>query len=183
MDATVPVYPATTDRCPPPELIPLTTHADDRGDLTEILHNYELANGKFGQVYVVRNPMPGAIRAFHKHTKLWDYFSVIRGKAIFWLVARKSSCERPEDSVCKAIRWPTNDGLRTAWAKRYVLSDAPMSLLVVPPEVYHGWMSVTDNTILLSTGSECYNRENPDERRVSHDVFADLGVKWEVMAR
>ncbi len=163
--------------------VALQTHEDDRGDLTEILHNHELANDRFGQVYVVRDPMPGTIRAFHGHHKLWDYFSIIQGKAMFWLVSTEISCLPPEGAACKSVPWPTLDGLRNAWAVRYVLGERPHKLLTVPPEVFHGWMSLAPNTILLSTGSEVYDSENPDEFRVSPDACDGLDWDWEVVMK
>jgi len=62
----------------------------------------------------------------------------------------------------------------------FVVSSRNPSLLVVPPGVYHGWMSLEDDTQLISTASEVYNRESPDEVRVPPD---SLGVKWEVKGR
>ena len=161
----------------PPQ--PLVTHEDDRGDLTEILHNHELADGRFGQVYVVRDPMPGTIRAFHRHARLWDYFSIIQGKAMFWLVATERDCLPP--SGVKSVKSTLDN--RTLWSVRYVLGERPQKMLAVPPGVFHGWMSLSPNTILLSVGSEVYDKECPDERRVSPDFFCDFGVGWEVVMK
>ena len=54
------------------------------------------------------------------------------------------------------------------------------SLIVVPPGVFHGWMALEDNTQLISTASEVYDRGNPDEVRVPPDSF---GYVWEVKGR
>ncbi|MEJ5199015.1 MAG: hypothetical protein WHX53_08835, partial [Anaerolineae bacterium] len=32
---------------------------------------------RFGQVYLVGDPVRGAIRAFHKHEELWDWFCIV----------------------------------------------------------------------------------------------------------
>jgi dTDP-4-dehydrorhamnose 3,5-epimerase-like enzyme len=53
-------------------------------------------------------------------------------------------------------------------------------LVVVPPGVYHGWMALEDDTQMISTASHVYNRERPDEVRVSPDSF---GYIWEVKGR
>jgi dTDP-4-dehydrorhamnose 3,5-epimerase len=50
-------------------------------------------------------------------------------------------------------------------------------LLVIPPGVYHGWMALEDDTQLVSTASEVYNRQNPDEERVPPDAF---GYDWTI---
>ena len=157
---------------------PLATHEDDRGDLTEILHNHELADDQFGQVYVVRDPLAGTIRAFHRHERLWDYFSIIQGKAMFWLVGNPSDCLPPEGTfVTETSKYGT------VWVVRYILGERPHKLLTVPPGVFHGWMSLASDTILLSTGSEVYDSKNPDEERVSPNFFDGLNVSWEVVMK
>jgi dTDP-4-dehydrorhamnose 3,5-epimerase-like enzyme len=66
------------------------------------------------------------------------------------------------------------------YIQSFVLTERQPSLLVVPPGHWHGWMSLEDETIVLSTGSEVYDRNNPDEVRVSPDVFGDV---WAVKGR
>jgi dTDP-4-dehydrorhamnose 3,5-epimerase len=144
------------------QLVPLVAHVDDRGYLIEILRSTDPHFTKFGQVYVVGNPARGTIRAFHKHEQLWDWFFIARGSAKFIL-----RDDRPGSS--------TFEGLAT-----FVIGDRNPSLLVVPPGVYHGWMSLQDDTLLISTGSEVYNRERPDEVRVPPDSF---GADWQVKGR
>jgi dTDP-4-dehydrorhamnose 3,5-epimerase len=111
---------------------------------------------KFGQVYVVGDRIPLVVRAFHKHRDLHDWFSIIRGSAKFVLVDDR------EDS-------PTYRKFDMV-----VQSDRKASLLVVPPGIYHGWMSLEPDTIMISTASHEYNRENPDEVRVPPDHFNGL---------
>lgn len=141
-------------------------HADDRGVLYETLHDYDLieyGNAKFGQVYVVHNPVRNTVRAFHRHEKLWDYFTIVHGSAKFILV---------------------NPGGTTA--REIILTDRRPQTLVVPPGCWHGWMSLEDDTVLLSVGSEVYNRNQPDEERVPPNTFDDLfedGSPWGIKAR
>ena len=170
------------------KLVDLVVHSDDRGDLFEVLHNYELPKliegctlkmlnvgeipaepvYRFGQVYIVHNRMPYVVRAFHKHEKLWDYFSIIQGSAVFCLVDDQSKISEA-----------------SLWYERLVLTSRKPKLLVVPPGVYHGWMSLEPDTILLSIGSELYDRENPDEVRVPFDTFNGLFGRnpWEIWYR
>lgn len=149
------------------QLISLTAHVDDRGYLIEIAR-IGGASGphavikKFGQVYLVGNPGRGTIRAFHKHEFLWDYFFISHGSAKFVLVDDR------EDS-------PTYKEMNI-----FVISDRKPSLLVVPPGVYHGWMSLEDDTQMISTASEVYNPEKPDEVRIPPDSFGDI---WAVKGR
>ena len=144
------------------QLIPLTARVDDRGALIEVLRATDPHFTKFGQVYFVASTTRGTVRAFHKHAELWDWFFISNGSAKFGLVDGR------HDS-------PTYEEQNTI-----VIAGRNPSLLVVPPGVYHGWMALEDNTHLISTASEVYNRENPDEDRVLPDSF---GYKWGVQGR
>ena len=141
------------------KLVKLETHVDDRGYLIEIVRAVDEHFTKFGQVYIVANRTRGTIRAFHKHKVLWDFFFISHGSAKFALVD-----DRPKSSTYKE----TNT---------FVFGDKNPCLLVVPPGVYHGWMSLEDDTQMISTASEVYNRENPDEERVPYDSF---GYDWSI---
>jgi dTDP-4-dehydrorhamnose 3,5-epimerase len=144
------------------ELIPLVARVDDRGYLIEILRATDPHYTKFGQVYLVGDNARGTIRAWHKHNVLWDWFFIGHGSAKFGLYDDR------EDS-------PTKGELMTV-----VTSERNPTLIVVPPGVYHGWVSLEDDTQLISTASEVYNRERPDEVRVPPESF---GFDWSVKGR
>lgn len=143
-------------------LVPLVAHVDDRGYLIEILRATDPHFTKFGQVYLVGNMTRGTIRAFHKHTDLWDFFFISHGSAKFAL-----RDDRPESATHQEMN-------------SFVIGARNPGLLVVPPGVYHGWMALEDDTQMISTASEVYNRQNPDEVRVPPDSF---GYVWEVKGR
>jgi len=142
--------------------VPLVANVDDRGYLIEILRTVDPHFTKFGQVYLVGNFGRGTIRAFHKHEILWDWFYISRGSAKVVLVDDR------RDS-------PTHEQMNV-----FVTSARNPSLIAVPPGVYHGWMSLEDDTHLISVASEVYNREKPDEVRISPDSFGDV---WTVRGR
>jgi len=144
------------------KVVPLVAHMDDRGYLTEILRAVDPHFTKFGQVYLVGNMARGTIRAFHKHNVLWDWFFISHGSAKFAF-----RDDRPDS--------PTYGQMETICA-----GSRNSSLIVVPPGVYHGWMSLEDDTQLISIASEVYNRENPDEVRVPPESF---GYVWEVKGK
>ena len=108
---------------------------------------------QFGQVYLVGNMTRGTIRAFHKHNELWDWFFISHGSAKFVLV------DDQDDS-------PTKGEMMTV-----IIGERKPALIVVPPGVYHGWMSLEDDTQMISTASHVYNREKPDEVRIPPDSF------------
>ena len=142
--------------------VDLVAHVDDRGYLIEIIRASDPHFTKFGQVYLVGNFAKDIIRAFHKHEVLWDWFFISHGAAKFVLVDdRKDSPTYKEQN-------------------EFVLSSRNPGLIVVPPGVYHGWMSLEDDTQMVSTASEVYNRENPDEVRIPPDSFGDV---WSVKGR
>lgn len=144
------------------QVIDLIVREDDRGYLYEIVHATDAFVPQFGQVYVVGDPVRGIIRAFHKHAELHDWFCIVNGSAKFVL-----RDDRPESQTYKEMQ-------------TIVISARSPKLIVVPPGIYHGWMSLEDNTIMVSTASHVYNREKPDEVRIPPDSFGDV---WTVKGR
>ena len=148
-------------------VIPLTVRMDDRGYLIEMLRcvggpePHAIAH-QFGQVYLVGNVAKGTIRAFHKHRELWDWFFISRGAAKFVL-----KDDRQES--------PTYGNLMTV-----VTGERNPTLIAVPPGVYHGWMSLDDDTQMISVASHLYNQNQPDEVRIAPDSFGDV---WTVKGR
>lgn len=149
------------------KVIDLAIREDDRGYLIEVAR----AAGdpephgvvhRFGQVYLVGDPVLGTIRAFHKHNELWDWFFISHGSAKFVLKDDRATS-------------PTNGALMTV-----IASARRPRLIVVPPGVYHGWMSLENDTQMVSTASHIYNREKPDEVRIPPDAFGDV---WTVKGR
>jgi len=154
------------------KVVPLERHIDDRGYLYEIIHASDGFLPQFGQSYVVCSPTRNTIRGFHLHNQLWDYFCVARGTGKF-IVAKAAPA-----SVTAASE--AGNTVAPEQLETFVLSDRQPSLLIIPPGHWHGWMSLEDETLVLATGSEVYNRTNPDEIRVSPDVFGDV---WTVKGR
>ena len=149
------------------KVVPLATHMDDRGYLTEIGRSAEDIEPhaiihKFGQVYLVGDLARGTIRGFHKHAVLWDWFFISNGSAKF---------------VLKDDR---GDSPTFGEMMNFVIGARNPALIAVPPGVYHGWMSLEDNTQLISVASEFYNRDEPDEVRIPADSFGDV---WDVVGR
>lgn len=142
--------------------VALVPNVDDRGYLIEILRATDLHFTTFGQVYIVGNLARGVIRAFHKHQVLWDWFFISYGAAKFVLVDDR------QDS-------PTYGQMNI-----FVTSARNPALLAIPPGVFHGWMSLEDDTQLISIASDVYNRGHPDEVRISPDSFGDV---WTVKGR
>lgn len=148
-------------------VVPLEVHCDDRGYLFEIARRKASpeAHGvihKFGQVYLVGDMARGTIRAFHKHREVWDWFCIGHGSA-------------------KAVLIDDREG-SPSYGERMtvVLGDRKPVLIAVPPGVYHGWMSLEDDTQLIGIASEMYDPQSPDEVRVPPDHFGDV---WTIQGR
>ncbi len=145
----------------------LKVHEDDRGFLFEVIHNSDPFVSRFGQVYVVGDRIDHVVRAYHKHDELHDWFCIVHGSAKFVLVDDRQ--DSPTYKKCDVL----------------VGSSRTPSLVVVPPGVYHGWMSLEPDTLLCSTASHEYRQGNPDEVRVSPDHFDELLGQnpWQIIAK
>lgn len=146
----------------------LAVNVDDRGELFEVLRRDDPEFVGFGQVYMVRSRQPGTVRAWHRHYQMWDCFCIVRGAALFQFVdalpGTEPFCPEPY---------------------RITLSDRKPAVLHVPPGVWHGWMALEPDTLLLSIASEPYmghgrTLEAPDEERKPAGSFDAV---WRVTAR
>ncbi len=140
-------------------------NVDDRGYLIVIASSGRTdapCTPLIREVYLVGDLACGTIRAFHKHAKLWDHFFISHGSAKFVLV---------DDRTDSRTYRETNT---------FVLTERNPSLLSVPPGVFHGWMSLEDDTQMVGTASEMYDSGNPDEIRIAPDSFGDV---WTVKGR
>lgn len=149
------------------QVIPLTAYYDDRGYLVEIVRQAAAPEShgvvhQFGQVYLVGDMTRGTVRAFHKHEELWDWFFISHGSAKFVLVDDRDGSSTKDEKMT------------------VVVGERKPALIVVPPGIYHGWMSLEDDTQMISIASHTYNREKPDEVRIPPDSFGDV---WTVKGR
>ena len=132
---------------------------DDRGRLMEILRKDDEVFEKFGQVYIT-TAYPGIIKAWHYHKLQSDNFTCVTGKIKLTLYdSRKNS------STFKEVN-------------EFVLNLEEPLLVHIPPLVYHGFKCVdNEESIVVNTVTEPYNRQNPDEFRM--DPFKnDIDYDW-----
>ncbi|NVM02899.1 MAG: dTDP-4-dehydrorhamnose 3,5-epimerase family protein [Candidatus Helarchaeota archaeon] len=143
-------------------------NVDDRGALISLIRaDDDFAIDKIEEVYVVMNHSKNIVRAFHGHKELIDWFSIIKGSAKFALFDARKKIDGKNNEFFGKMNEIT-------------LSDKHISTLTIPVGVYHGWMSLTDDTILVSIANNVYDHANPDEHRVPPDSW---GYKWEVKFR
>lgn len=96
---------------------------DERGSLTEIIRKDWPEFRGFAQATVTVN-LPGVIRAWHWHDRQ-TAFVVVRGTAKIVLFDARAGAETRGD------------------VNELVLGEEDLALLVVPPGVYHGYMTVS----------------------------------------
>ena len=143
------------------EIKQITRHADERGYLMELVRSDDAIFSKFGQCYVSMN-YPGVVRAWHWHQKQDDFFVVVKGMIKVGLFdMREGSPTRGE-------------------AGEYYLGDNNNIVLKIPPGVAHGYKTVgTEPSLLVNFPSELYNREEPDEYRLSWDTD-QIPFNWDI---
>ncbi len=149
------------------KIIPLVAHEDDRGYLLEIARAVggdapHAVIETFGQVYIVGDLVRGVVRAYKKHAEQPDALTIVHGTAKFVL-----KDDRPESS--------TYGEMMTV-----VIGQHAPKLLCIPPNVYYGWMSLEDDTLLMSLKSKVFDVDHPGSTRISADSFGDV---WTVKKR
>jgi dTDP-4-dehydrorhamnose 3,5-epimerase-like enzyme len=146
----------------------LLVNVDDRGVLVELMRNdwpenmVGLSNYiTLKQIYLVANKTL-AIRAFHKHGRLVDYFCIIQGNAKFIFVDDRTNSETFENMQIVNV------------------TDQRLQLITVPTGVFHGWKADI-GTILISGANQLYmgidKKGELDEVRIPWDTYG-VGI-WE----
>ncbi|MHA1364835.1 MAG: WxcM-like domain-containing protein [Candidatus Heimdallarchaeota archaeon] len=133
------------------EIIDCPAFVDDRGWLVQIYEKVDLPEMK--RMYLVSNFDKKLVRAFHKNFNETKLFYVIKGSVKFIL----------------------SDGKET---KTIVISSKKPQLLVIGSEIWNGWRSLEDETLLLGFASTTM-AEHKDER-CPPDSFK---AQWDVLSR
>jgi dTDP-4-dehydrorhamnose 3,5-epimerase len=138
----------------------LTTIADDRGWLFEILRADDDLFIHFGQVYLTAI-YPGVVKAWHCHARQTDTFTVVSGMAKLVLAdLREKSPTRGE-------------------INEFVIGDQNRMLVQIPPGVYHGMKGIgPEPALALNCPTEPYDHNKPDEIRLPFDT-AEIQYDWE----
>jgi dTDP-4-dehydrorhamnose 3,5-epimerase-like enzyme len=139
------------------ELLDVDCKIDDRGYLYQIYGNLKKDHPPVKRVYVIGNHSKGVVRGFHKHRGEYKYFFVVSGSAKFLVEAGEGE--------------PTP----------YILSPRRPAVLVVPPGLFHGWVSLDDDTVIV--GMSNYSLEESEKDDVRMDPFAFGKDIWESKPR
>lgn len=144
------------------KIVDLKINVDDRGILSEIFRTdwaeVDCTLGKkerINQVYLVQNTTE-AVRAYHKHRFLIDFFIIVNGSAKFNLVDDRASSKT--FGLMKTVN----------------VTDKKLQMLIVPVGVYHGWKA-DKGTIMVSIANKLYkgkdHKSEIDEKRIPWDTY------------
>lgn len=176
------------------ELRDLPSYTDDRGILTPVWNDWSRgdddqyeglrvsgANAKtcagidlddVKRVYFINNSQKGVVRGFHFHNHETKYFVVLRGMAKF-VAVRATGTEQIGDEPEKHTFDENN-------VDAFVLTERKPQMLIIPPGYANGWVSLTDDCLLLSLSSSTFDQSKGDDFRYPPDLFGDV---WSVEPR
>ncbi|GMV37987.1 MAG: sugar epimerase [Fimbriimonadales bacterium] len=137
-----------------PMLIEGGLAVDDRGSVAFVNDFGFLGVKRF---YVVRNHQRGFVRAWHAHRREAKYVTVVSGSAVVGAV-RIDDWDHPSPDL------PVH---------RYVLSAQKPAVLYIPPGYANGFMSLTEDAVLVF-----YSTATVEESRVD-DVRYDARL-WDI---
>lgn len=150
-----------TSRIEGVEIKKLTTFADERGSLTEILRRDDEIFEGFGQCYVSVS-YPGVIRGWHYHKKQTDYFTCVVG------MIKVPLYDMREDS-------PT-----FGHVNEFFIGEDSRIVVKIPIGVLHGFKNVGDKPCyLLNFPTTPYDPADPDEYRIPFDS-PDIPYSWDI---
>jgi dTDP-4-dehydrorhamnose 3,5-epimerase-like enzyme len=133
---------------------------DDRG-IVSFVNDFDFNGVK--RFYTVSNHRAGFVRAWHAHRHEAKYITVLQGAAIIGAV--------------KIDNWETPS--RDSQVSRYVLSAHKPSVLYVPAGYANGFMSLTEDTIVVFFSTAKIEETRNDDIRYDARYW-DI---WQVVER
>ena len=144
------------------EIKRLTTHADERGSLTELLRRDDEIFEGFGQCYVSVS-YPGVIRAWHYHKKQTDYFTCVTG-------------------MIKVPLYDMREGSPTyGVVNEFFMGEDNRIVVKIPVGVLHGFKNVgVTPCYLINFPTQPYDPADPDEYRIPYDS-PEIPYDWDIV--
>lgn len=129
-----------------PELIRGGSAVDDRGSL-KFINDFALTG--YQRFYVVENHSKGFVRAWHGHKKEAKAVVCLQGAAVVATV-KPDNWSNPSEDLD---------------VSRFVLSGSTPSVLRIPPGYANGFMTLTDDAMLLILSSSTLEESLKDDFR------------------
>src|SRR5579863_9669000 len=120
--------------------MPVECKLDDRGFLYQILADLR-GYPQIERIYVVGNHSKGVIRGLHRHEGEYKFYFAAAGSAKFLV--------------------ETKGGAPAA----FVLSSRRPAVLAVPPGLFHGWVSLSDDTMIIGMSNFTLAESERDDVR------------------
>lgn len=144
-----------------PRAIEYPVFADDRGTFAPFINGLgELTpqSVNIKRIYYVCNDSKGVVRGFHYHKKEWKFFVIVSGSAKFVAL----NPDKPDEKY------------------QFISSVRKNNLIIIPPLFANGWVSLSDNTILVCASSATTQESLKDDKRFDPYKWGDV---WTVKAR
>lgn len=138
--------------------------AHEDGTLTEVARaDWDVLGGPLVQVHITTT-LPGRIRAWGMHRRSTDRLFVVSG-------------------LVKLVVFDGRSGSPTAGrCNQFVVSERNPGLLIVPANVYHGWMNIgTSEAVVINMPERMYDYEQPDALDLPWDSDAAkrlISYRW-----
>jgi len=115
------------------------------GHVTEVARaSWDMIGGPVVQVHITTT-LPGRIRAWGLHQRLIDRLFVVSG--LVKIVVFDGRLDSPSQGS----------------VNEFTVSDKNPGLLIIPPNLYHGWKNIgTSEAILINMPTEMYDYDSPD---------------------
>ena len=158
-----------------PLLMEIQSISDDRGLLIPFTDNID--HDLFHRCYVVEDYGRHVIRGLHYHKREIKIFTIVSGAAKFiTLKLPEELADRNSEKEIKAYLGENPQSVRT-----WVLSSRHHGVLIVPPYYANGWISLEDNTILVSLSNLRFEEAKGDDIRINPYIIGE--DKWQVIGR
>ena len=156
-----------------PQLLKVGSISDDRGYLIPFTDHID--HDLFHRCYVVGDYGVGVIRGLHYHKEELKVFTIVSGAAKFVTTKLPEAlADRNEAAEIEQYLEENPDAVET-----FVLSSRHQGVLVIPAYYANGWMSLEENTILVSLSNLRFEKAQHDDIRIDPNVVD----AWEVKGR
>lgn len=158
-----------------PTLLKVQSISDDRGFLVPFTDDIDHA--LFKRSYIVENYGKGVIRGLHYHKDEIKVFTMASGAAkfvTFKLPPEMIDRNEPAEIAAHAKKYPET-------VKTWVLSNRHHGVLVIPACFANGWISLEDNSVLVSLSSSRFEEAMQDDYRLDPMIIGEN--YWKVIGR
>jgi len=157
-----------------PQLLRVPSICDDRGYLIPFTDHID--DNLFHRCYVVGDYGQGVVRGLHYHKQEMKIFTIVSGAAKF--VTTKLPEDMADRNSFDEIRQYLLDN--PDLVQTFVLSSRHHGVVIVPAYYANGWISLEENTILVSLSNLRFEKAMHDDIRIDPKVAAEA---WEVVGR